>query len=149
MGDAIVFLSPAPTKRVTGVVKRLTPGKEIVIEIENDSKKNSVTEISLPRSLAAQLGVSVPSGFKEEALPLTEKEKTNKDSVEFAEKYNRGTLRWAGSFPLTPNGKSELIIPATGSFQNAKGQIDFRYEEKLGFGGSISFFRVKLGSISQ
>jgi hypothetical protein len=144
-GDAVVLMLPDAGKRVTATVKRVIPDKGIVIEVDNNAKENRVTEISLLRSLASELGVSAPSGFTEEPLPLAEKEKNDKDAVEFVEKFNREKLRWVGNFPLAPNAKTDMVIPAK-TATKLSGCIDFRYEAKLGLGGFISSFSVDIAS---
>lgn len=144
-GDALVLLTPDTGDRVSATVAQIEPGKELVIKVLNDNKENQITQISMLRSLASQLGVSEPPGFKVEALPLTKEDKKNKETVEFVKEYNKDNLRWVGSYKLAPNSATELAIPATFS-SLPSGNIDFQYESKVGFGGSISFFRVSLDS---
>lgn len=144
-GDALVLVTPETGNWVNAVVKQIDPGKELVIEVTNNNKENRITQISMLRKLASELGVSAPTGFKVEVLPLTEEDKKNKETVEFVKKYNNENLRWVGSFKLAPNSKTELSIPATLASLSG-GSIDFQYESKVGFGGSISFFSVSLAS---
>lgn len=144
-GDALVLFTPDDGNRVSAAVKRLEPGKELLIEITNNNKENRITEISMLRSLASRLGVSEPQGFKVEALPLTEGDKNNKETAEFVKEYNNNNLRWIGSFNLAPNSRTELAIPVT-LMSLPSGSIDFQYEGKVGFGGSISFFQVSLSA---
>jgi hypothetical protein len=145
-GDALGLVEPNTGDRVSAVVKQINPGKELVIEVTNNNKEHRITEISMLRSLASQLDVSEPTGFKVEALPLTEEDKKNKEMVEFVKEYNKENLRWVGSYKLAPISKTELAIPATVTSLPPSGNIDFQYEGKVGFGGSISFFRVSLDS---
>ncbi len=142
-GDALVLVTPDAGGRVTAVVKRVVPDKEIVIEISNNSKANRITEISLSRAFAAQLGLSEPSGFRAETLPLSEGERKNREMAEYVEKYNKEEIRWVGNLALAPNAKTELVFPAK-SASALTGEIRFQYEAKVGLGGSISWFRVNL-----
>lgn len=142
-GKPLVLVREASTKRVTGSLARIVPESELVIEVNNDAAKNTITNITVLRELASRLGLSAPQGFKEEALLLTEEEKKEKASVDFAKKFNWENLRWVGEMKLLPNEKTEIAIPA----ERTKGlsdYIDFQYESKSGLGGSISFFRVNL-----
>lgn len=143
-GDALVLLDSGGGKRVCASLTEIVPGEAIVVGIDNNEKNNFVTVISIPRDLASRLEVSPPEGFVEELLPLTEKEKKDKKSVQYAEKYNSETLRWAGRLDLEPNEITELRIPAKGTAQVSAGRIDFQYEAKVGLGGSISFFSLRL-----
>jgi hypothetical protein len=142
-GGGLILVTPASADRVTAVVKQVVPNKEIVIEINNNSKNNSVSEITLSRATAAQLGVSPPQGFQQEPLPLTKDEANNKETADFVAQFNQENLRWVGKFPLAPDAKSELVIPAKSTAQPT-GRIHFQYEAKVGLGGSISSFSVNL-----
>ena len=144
-GDGLVLLSADTGKRVSANLKEVIPNQSLLIEIDNNDKPNFVTVISMPRELADSLGVKPPEGFAVETLPLTESEKEDEETVESAKNYDKETLRWSGNFELTPNGVTELRIPAerTADFS---GRINFQYEAKAGFGGSISFFSVSLES---
>jgi hypothetical protein len=115
----------------------------LFLEITNNGKERRITEISMPRSVESQLGFSEPSGFKVEALPLTEAEKKDKEMVDFVAQYNRENLRWVGHFTLPAKSKTEFAIPAS-SASPLSGTIYFQYESKGGLGGSISHFRVNL-----
>lgn len=144
-GDALIMVTPGSDKRVTATMKRIVPAKELVVEVDNNSKESRVTQISLARSLVAQLGMSPPAGFKEELLPLTEKEKKDNDSVAFVEKYNKDNIRWIGTLVVPPDAKAEVVFPIT-TGADVKGFIQFQYEAKWGLGGSISHFRANLGT---
>lgn len=142
-GDPLVLVTPDTGDRVTAVVKRVVPGKALVIEIRNKNKDNRITQISMLRSVAQSLGVSEPSGFKVEGLPLTEDDRKSEETVDFVKQYNIEHLRWVGNLELVPNARTELAIPVT-AMPPLNGIIDFQYEAKVGFGGSISFFRLDL-----
>ena len=142
-GDGLVLIGQDTGKRVTASLMQVVPNESLVIEIDNNDKRNAVTVISMPRNIAETLGVSPPEGFAAELMPLTEKEKKDKETVEFAEKYNAETLRWAGRLELAPNGVSVLRIPAKNTSE-LSGRIDFQYEAKVALGGSLSFFSLAL-----
>jgi hypothetical protein len=142
-GDALVLLTPDSGQRVVAVVNRVIPDKELVIEIDNNSKENRITGISMPRQLVSRIGLSVPPGFEEQALPLTGEDRKDRELVEYVEKYNMDNIRWVGNRELTPNAVTEFTFPVT-SANRLAGHIDFQYEAKVGFGGSISSFRVNL-----
>jgi len=141
--DALVLVTQDTGTGVSGMVKRAIPDKALVIEITNNGKERRITQISMPKSVASQAGFSEPAGFKIEALPLTEHEKKDKETVAFVERYNKENLRWVGDFKLPAESTTEFSIPAI-SVAEASGSIDFQYESKAGLGGSISFFRVNL-----
>ena len=142
-GDGLVLITSDTGNRVTAVVKRVVKGKQIVIEINNNHKENRITEITIPRSVASQLGISEPAGFKVAALPLTDDDKKSQETSEFVEQFNEENLRWTGSFTLAPDAKVELAIPSALA-SPLTGTMGFQYETKVGFGGSISSFRVNL-----
>lgn len=142
-GDALFLLTANSGKQVTAKVKQVIPNTELIIEIDNNSREHHITEISMPRVLAMQLGVTKPIGFKEEVLPLTEEERIDKETVDFVKLYNKENIRWVGDFSLPPDAKIEITFPAADTSQLA-GTIQFQYEAKLGFSGSIAFFRVDL-----
>lgn len=142
-GDPLVLVTQDSGDRVTAVVKRVIPAEALVIAISNNNKENRITQISMLRSVAQKLGVSEPSGFKTEELPLTEDDRKNTETVDFVKQYNIENLRWVGSLELAPNAATELVIPAT-AVPPISGIIDFQYEARVGFGGSISFFRLNL-----
>lgn len=144
-GDGLVLITPDSGKKVTAVVKRIDPGKELVVEVDNNSKESRITQIVLSRDLVAQLGMSAPAGFKEELLPLTEAEMKDQDSVAFVENYNRENIRWVGTHVVAPDTKGEIIFPITKA-ADVTGFILFQYEAKWGIGGSISSFRARLGA---
>jgi len=142
-GDGLVLLMPDSGQRVVAVVKRVVPDKELVIEINNNSKENRITEISMPRLLVSGIGLSVPPDFAEEALPLSGEDRKDRELVEYVEKYNMDNIRWVGNRELAPNAVTEFTFPVTSATRLA-GYIDFQYEARVGFGGSISSFRVNL-----
>ncbi len=142
-GDGLVLITHDTGKGVTGVLKNVVPAKELLIEITNNGKERRITQISMPRSVASQLGLTEPSGFRVEELPLTEGEKKDKEMVAFVKQYNKDNLRWVGEFTLPAESKAELAIPAP-AISPLAGSIDFQYEGKVGLGGSISHFRVNL-----
>ncbi len=141
--EPLVFLAKGGGKRVTAVVKEIKPGRELVIEIDNNSGKNVVREIALSRELAVQLGVEPPQGFHEEPLTLSKEEENNKEASDIIENYNRENVRLVGEFSLAPDAKTLLSVPVkiTGI---VNGSIMFIYSEKLLLGGSISYFSVDL-----
>lgn len=142
-GDGLVILTHDTGIGVTGHLDSVVPGEQLLIEITNNGKERHITEISMPRSVASQLGFSEPSDFKVEALPLTEAEKKDKEMVDFVAQYNRENLRWVGYFTLRAESKTKFAIPAS-SASPLFGTIDFQYESKAGLGGSISHFRINL-----
>ncbi len=142
-GDALVLVAPAPGKRVSGAIKRIEPQKEIVVEIDSNADNNRITEISLSRQLASQLGIGPPSGFAEEPLPLTEKELKDKDAVAFAEKFNKETLRWAGNLVLAPNARTEILFPVRFTTLPS-GYIDIVYRTKFAVGGGTALVRIDI-----
>lgn len=144
-GDALVVITRDSGKKVTGAVTRVVPGKELVVEVDNPSKEIRITEISLARALVAGLGISAPEGFREEALPLTAREREDPESVAFVERFNREHVRWVGSHVVPQEGRAQLVFPIARAAE-ASGFIHFRYEARWGIGGSISSFRARLGS---
>ena len=143
VGDALVLITSDSGQKVVANVKRVIPEQEILLEINNNDKENSITAISVSRQLVSRLGMSKPSGFREEPLPLTGSDRENRETVEFVENFNKENIRWIGSFALAPNTTAELAIPVT-SASGLQGYIDFQYEARVGFGGFISSFRVDL-----
>jgi len=142
-GDALMLLSADAGKRVSASLKEVIPNQSLVIKIDNNDKPNFVTVISMPREMAEFLGASPPEGFAVEPMPLSEAEQKDKETAEYAKNYDLQTVRWSGNFELTPDGATELRIPVTSTTELA-GRINFQYEAKVGFGGSISFFSVSL-----
>ena len=53
VGEPIVIMTKGGGKRVVATVKEVRPHSEIVIEIDNDSDKNRIEEISLSKDLAS------------------------------------------------------------------------------------------------
>ena len=145
-GDGLVLIGADTGKRVTASLKRIIPNESLVLEIDNNDKTNFITVISIPRQLAETLAVSPPEGFLVEPMPLSESERKDRETVEYAKEYDAQTLRWAGRFRLMPNELTELMIPARNT-SDLSGRIDFQYEAKVGFGGSISFFSLSLDSL--
>lgn len=143
LGDGLVVIGNDTGKRISARLKDVIPNESLVIEIDNNDRENSITEISMPRSLAEILGASPPDGFTAELLPVSDSEKNDQEAVRFVDKFNAETLRWVGQFALSPNIPSELRIPAKVT-SNLSGRINFQYEAKVGFGGSISFFSLTL-----
>jgi hypothetical protein len=144
-GDALVLLSTDSGKKVSAILNEVIPNQSLVIEIDNNDKQNFVTVISMPRELAESTGASPPEGFAVERMPLSEAERKDEETVEYVKNYNLQNVRWSGNFELTPNGLAELRIPVTSTTELA-GRINFQYEAKVGFGGSISLFSVSLES---
>lgn len=142
-GDGLVLITSDTGRKVAGTVKRVIPEQEIILEVINNDREHSITEISLSRELVNRLGLSGPAGFREEPLSLTESERNNNEMVEFVEEFNRETVRWVGRLALEPNAVTELAVPAT-SASGLQGYMDIQYEARVGFGGSISSFRVHL-----
>ncbi len=142
-GDSLSLSATAPGPRVTGRLKQMLPDRGLVIEITNNDRANRITQISVARSTASELGLSEPSGFHPEPLPLTEFDKRSMEMTEFVNTYNLENLRWVGNFHLPPETSIEMTIPAARGTLLA-GTIDFQYEAKVGLGGSISFFHVDL-----
>lgn len=147
-GDGLVLVTRDTGKGVNGHLNKVTPGKELLIEITNNGKERRITQISMPRSVALQLGLAAPAGFSAEELPLTEAERKDKEMVAFVKQYNMATLRWVGDLVLPSQSKIEFAIPALAASPLA-GSIDFQYEAKAGLGGSISQFRVNLAAQGQ
>ena len=145
-GDALVLFSADTGKRVSASLKEIIPNQSLVIEIDNNDKANFVTVISMPRVLAESMGASPPEGFAVEPMPLSEAERKDEETVEYAENYDLQTVRWSGNFQLTPDDVTEFKIPVNITAELA-GRINFQYEAKVGFGGSISFFSVSLESL--
>lgn len=145
-GDGFVLLSGDTGKRVSATLIKVIPNQSMVIEIDNNEKPNFVTVISMYRDLAESLDASPPDGFVVESMPLTEAEQKDEETVEYAKNYDLQTVRWSGNFELTPDDVTELRIPVKNT-ANIAGRIDFQYEAKVGFGGSISFFSVSLEAL--
>lgn len=143
MGDGLVFVGPASGQQVSAVVARVVPNQQIVLAVNNPDKEQSITDITVPRSVAAQLALSPPAGFAEEPLPLSAAEAKDKELVEFVEQFNRENVRWVGSHLLKPQAVSELVLPARKT-ESLSGTLQLEYARKVGFGGSISFFSVDL-----
>ena len=141
-GDGLLLVTDAPIS-VTFALEAVVPDKEIVIRAESGKNERRVTVISLPRELAARLGVSAPSGFREETLPLTPEERRDSSAVAEAAAYDRETLRWAGEFLIPPDEAQRIVIPATAA-AHIEGAISLQYETKHALGGSIAFGRVPL-----
>lgn len=74
-GDGLVLIAADSGRKLVGSVKRVIPEQEILLEVINNDRENSISEISLSRQLANRLGLSQPAGFKEEPLPLTESDR--------------------------------------------------------------------------
>ena len=144
-GDAIVLLNAGSDKKVSAILKEVISNQALVIEIDNNDKKNIVTVISMPRELTKSTGASPPEGFAVESMPLIEFGMKDEEMAEYVKNYNLQNVRWSGNFELTTNGVTELRIPVTSTTELA-GRINFQYEAKVGFGGSISFFSVSLES---
>jgi hypothetical protein len=144
-GDALVLLSADTGKKVSASLKDVIPDQSLVIEIDNNDKQNFVTVISMPRELAESMGANPPEGFTVEPMPLNESEKKDEETVEYAKNYDLQTVRWSGNVQLAPDDVTELRIPVN-STADLTGRINFQYEAKVGFGGSISFFSVSLES---
>lgn len=147
-GDGLVLITHDTGKGVTGQVKSVIPGKELLIEITNNGKEQRITQVSMPRSVASKLGLGAPAAFRAEELPLTEREKKDKEMVTFVKQYNMENLRWVGDFVVPAESRIEFAIPAS-TVSPLAGSIDFQYEAKAGFGGSISQFRVNLAEQGQ
>jgi hypothetical protein len=141
-GDGLVFVTDAPMP-VTFTLEAVVPAKALVIRAESRKNEHRLTVISLPRELAAQLGASAPSGFREEALPLTTEERRDSRAVAEAAAYDRETLRWTGDLVISPNEPQRIVIPAT-TATRIEGVISLQYETKHGLGGSVAFGRVPL-----
>lgn len=144
-GDALVLLSADTGKKVSARLKETIPNDSLVIEIDNNDKANFVTVISMPRDLAETMGASPPEGFKVERMPLSDSEQSDEETVEYAKNYDLQTVRWSGNLQLVPDEITELRIPMART-TGVAGRIDFQYESKVGFGGSISFFSLSLES---
>jgi hypothetical protein len=145
-GDGLVLLSAGSDKKVSASLKEVIPNQALVIEIDNNNKQNFVTVTSMPRELAESTGGSPPEGFAVERMPPSEIGQEDQEMVEYVKNYNLQNVRWSGNLELTPNGLTELRIPVTSTAELA-GRINFQYEAKVGFGGSISFFSVSLESL--
>jgi len=146
-GDALVLVTQSAAKHAAASLKAVAENQSLVLEIENDSREGRITELKFERALATQFGLSPPDGFKEEPLPLSEGEKSDKDMVGFVASFNRETVRWVGVLPLPPGAKAQLVIPAS-STSGLTGIISLQCESKVGFGGSISTLRVNLGALA-
>jgi len=144
-GDGLVLIGADTGKRVTASLIEIIPNESLVLQIDNNDKTNFVTVISMPRQLAETLGANPPEGFLAEPMPLSESERKDKETVDYAKEYDAQTLRWAGRLLLTPNEPTEFKIPAKNT-SDVSGRIDFQYEAKVGFGGAISFFSLSLDS---
>ena len=137
---AIVKRVVSDTELLTAIVKRVVSDTELLIEFKNNNQENRITNITLLRATASQLGISSPSGFREEALSLTEEEQKNQEMMAFVKEYNDENVRWVGDFTMPPDSKAELIFPAKSTSQ-LTGYIDFLYTTKL---GTTSSLRVNL-----
>jgi hypothetical protein len=61
-GDGLVLIGQDTGKRVTASLMQVVPNESLVIEIDNNDKRNAITVISMPRNIAETLGVSPPEG---------------------------------------------------------------------------------------
>ena len=142
--NPVVVLSKGPGKTVTASVLPDEASLKVTMMLTGTDQPHTLTQISMPRTLAQASGLRPPNGFSEQPLPLEERNKNNAEIVKFVETFNKDTLRWVGSFPLPPGESVELIIPAE-TPRAATGKISFQYEWRgKVLGGSMSSFTVTL-----
>lgn len=138
----IVFTAPVISK-LTAVALR-DEGAHILrctLRFTGQDKPHNVTEIQLPRELVQALGASPPSGFTDE--PYVAGPKVGDEA--WVQKFNRETVRWVGQLALPAEQDVVLSIPVQQP-RAGTGTIQFRYEHRSTFGGSIRFCELKLES---
>ena len=140
----IVFTSPV-TSNLTATVVRDEDAHSLrcTLRFTGQDKPYSVTEIHLPREMVQALGASPPSGFTDE--PYVAGPKVGDES--FVQKFNQETVRWVGQLVLPVEQDVVLTIPILHASASS-GTIQFRYEHRGAFGGSIRFCVLKLESQS-
>jgi hypothetical protein len=120
---------------------------QIEIEITTTGSNDGVviTQIDMDRTLRDALGLSPPAGFTLAPLPLEEREKADKDAVEYVAEYNLEKVRYVGRLSVTPDAPRLLRFSAERP-KAASGQIRLQHERKIGVGGSIGFVSVRTGT---
>ncbi|WP_345986907.1 hypothetical protein WCX18_06945 [Sulfurimonas sp. HSL1-2] len=137
----IVIATSNSGKKVSGTLKLPIQANQLTIQIQNNEHNTVITGIKVSRDVHDSLGLSAPNGFHQEAMAFEDSDDT--ETKEYVKKFNAETVRYDGNYKIGPNQKAELIFPIT-NLDDLHGEIDFTYEHKLGFGGSISFFSVQL-----
>lgn len=113
------------------------------VRMTGGTAMQAVTEIEVPRELAAVLGASPPSGFTEE--PYVAGPKVGDQA--FVDDYNKTTVRWVGETPLPPEQNVVFSIPVKHP-RAGSGIITFQYESRGKFGGgTIAWCKVELQSL--
>ncbi len=144
--NPIVLFGEGPGKHVAASVVPDAAAHTLTVamQLSGTQRPHTVTEISMPRTLAQALGVRPPNGFSEQFLPLDDRSKNNPDMVKSVEKFNQDTLRWVGALPLPPGDPVSLTISSQTPLAST-GTISFQYEWKgKVLGASISFFDATL-----
>lgn len=114
-------------------------GDAIVVELELSGADSvyKITDLSVNRELADSLGLSPPTGFREERLPLEEEDKTDAETVEFVTEWNAENLRWECNLEIAPDEPIVIRIPATEPLA-ASGPLSISYEQVSTLGGHWS-----------
>jgi hypothetical protein len=89
-------------------------GDAVVVELELSGADSAykISDLSVTRELASSLGLSPPTGFREEPLPLEEEDKTDSETVAFVAEWNAENLRWVCDLEIAPGEPTVIRIPA-------------------------------------
>ncbi len=137
----IVMTTTNPGPKVFGILKLPIQANQLIIEVQNNEHDTVITRIKISRDVYDSLGISAPDGFHQEVMVAEDSD--DAETKEFVKSFNTETVQFVGKFKIEPNQKVELIFPAT-NLDDLHGEIDFTHEHKVGFGGSMSFFSVRL-----
>lgn len=106
--------------------------------------EHQITEVLFPRDLGEELGLSAPPELSLTPYTLDDTENPGSDeSVTWVEEANQKDIRWLGSTGLLPDIPTVLDFPIRRTI-SGEGLLRFQYERKLGMGGQISFFYVRV-----
>ena len=138
----IVFTASV-TSKLTAIAVRDEAARSLrcTLRFTGQDKPYTVTEIHLPRELAQALGASPPSGFADE--PYVAGPKVGDEA--WVQKFNRETVRWVGQLALPAEKDIVVSIPVQQA-RAGSGTIQFRYEHRSAFGGSIRSCMLTLES---
>ena len=145
--NPIVFTAPEGLfPEVTARQLDNPAGDAILIELElsGEDSEYRITDFSVSRDLAARLGMSSPTGFKEEPMPLEEDE-TDTETVEFVAKWNAENLQWVCDLVIAPGEPIVVRIPATDPLA-ASGPLSISYEQVSTLGGHWSSATLVISS---
>lgn len=137
----IAIFTSNSSQNVFGNIKMPLKPNQLSIQIQNNEHDISITTIEISREIRDTLGLSAPNGFREEALKSEDDD--DAELKTFVKQFNKENIRYVGNLNMKPNQKIELVF-AINSLKSLQGKINFTYERKVGFGGSISYFSVQL-----